>query len=213
MKDYSFPISFTEAKSGHKIPIVNGVYLHSVYDPIKEAEALLQQNEKNLVNENKVLILGLGYGYHVNEIRSKLTLNHGADYTIYVVEPNPDAVKTVKDQNALLEGNIKIICKKTLDDFFSDTDFVNFLMKKPRIISHSASFNLYSEFFKDFMSFERHDSLSTNMNIIRNSKLKNMFIDEEEDSSFSTAIEKLTHRSGKDSKDSFLLNIYKILQN
>jgi len=209
MKDYSFSVSFSQSKSGHKIPMVNGVYLHSVYDPIKEAESLVAEHEKNLEKENNVLILGLGYGYHINEIRSKLMLNFGTDYNIYVIEPNPNIVKFVKEDRMIFDGPIKIICKQTLDDIFSETNFVDFLMKKPTLISHSSSFNLYSEFFKEFMSFEKHDSFSTNINILKNMSLKNMLLSGNEESSFSSAIDNLIIKDKKESKDSFLIDIYK----
>ena len=103
MKDYSFSVSFSQSKSGHKIPIVNGVYLHSAFDPVKEAEALVIENEKNFEKENNILILGLGYGYHVNEIRSKLVLNFGSDYKIYIIEPNSNIVNLVNEDKILYD--------------------------------------------------------------------------------------------------------------
>ena len=40
IENYEIKTSRTE----QKIPVVNGVHLHSIYNPFKEAEALIEQN-------------------------------------------------------------------------------------------------------------------------------------------------------------------------
>ena len=47
------------SRTEQKVPIVNGVHLHSIYNPDKEAESLLNAQIENLKNKNEVLILGL----------------------------------------------------------------------------------------------------------------------------------------------------------
>jgi S-adenosylmethionine synthetase len=55
-----------ESKSGHKIPKINNIHLHSTYDPRYEAERFVLENEDLLKNNNKVLLLGLGFAYQRN---------------------------------------------------------------------------------------------------------------------------------------------------
>ena len=61
-------IDFIIAKSGHIVPVVDQIYLHSVYDPIKEADDYVQTHEEDLKKNPTVLMLGLGFGYHIFQI-------------------------------------------------------------------------------------------------------------------------------------------------
>ncbi|MGE5418061.1 MAG: motility associated factor glycosyltransferase family protein [Acidobacteriota bacterium] len=74
--------------------IVDGypAYLHSVYDPIKEAEtAVNNMNEKSLVN----IIYGTGMGYHILAV---LNSQHGKKINI-IIEPNIDLLRIFMQTN------------------------------------------------------------------------------------------------------------------
>ena len=63
------------------------------------------------------------------------------------------------------------------------------------------------------MSFEKHDSYTTNMNILNNSFIKDLLDNGEEKSSFSTALNNLPIQQKRKSKDSFLIDIYQDILN
>ncbi|MEI8346869.1 MAG: hypothetical protein WCG27_05350, partial [Pseudomonadota bacterium] len=66
----TLPVSTFEikySKTNHPIPVINGVHLHSVYNPIKEAETFISKQEKILKEKNHILFLGLGFGHHIDQ--------------------------------------------------------------------------------------------------------------------------------------------------
>lgn len=141
------------ARNGLTVPVINGVYLHSIYNPSKEAIAFGQANEKNLTHKNKVLILGLGFGYHVEEIAKILNRNHKS-YEIVILEPNEKLVNDFITTRNFEDKNIKIICAQKVRDLFEDWNFINFLMSKPCIIKHDTSFILEKNFFTGFLAYQ-----------------------------------------------------------
>ncbi len=60
------------AYSKNNLPILKykNTYIHSLYDPIKEAERQVQL--KNKEKTTLILVFGLGYGYHISHLLSKL---------------------------------------------------------------------------------------------------------------------------------------------
>jgi hypothetical protein len=141
------------SRNGLTVPVINGVYLHSIYNPIKEAEAFIGSQKKNLTFKNSVLILGLGFGYHVEETAKILNSIHKS-YEIIILEPNEKLVEDFISTRAFEDKNIRIICKQKVKDLFSDWNFVQFLMKKPCIIKHDASFILEKEFYTNFLGYQ-----------------------------------------------------------
>ena len=73
------------AANGSSTVLVDGVLLHSKYDPQQEAARLV--DAKSASFSGTVIVYGAGLGYHLQEI-----LNRGADRLI-VIEPREDVVK------------------------------------------------------------------------------------------------------------------------
>jgi spore maturation protein CgeB len=59
-------ICVTHAKNNHPIPRWKDVLLHSSYDPVSEASKLLDHHD--LSGGQGVIVLGLGFAYHVKEL-------------------------------------------------------------------------------------------------------------------------------------------------
>jgi len=78
------PLQLVPARSGKPTLLFDGVYLHSAYDPEKEAETWakhhLGENEKS--RDFLWIVFGCGLGYHVQALR-----NLGIQQII-VYEPN-----------------------------------------------------------------------------------------------------------------------------
>ena len=59
MEEFKFEsFKVKSSKSGHIIPVVNGVHLHSTYDPIKEAKSMVEKYYKNFKENKNVLVFG-----------------------------------------------------------------------------------------------------------------------------------------------------------
>lgn len=167
--DFQIKIS----KTGHAIPVVNDVHLHSIYNPIKEAEAFLEKNKIVIKQKNKVLILGLGFAYHVNLVVKLMEENFQNDFEIAVIEPHLEMAKDCLTRNFINDERVTIYSKAMASDLYKIDEFINFLMKGPNILTHSASFNLHERFFRDLLSYRAPTDVESISKRIRNKDLQN----------------------------------------
>ena len=169
-----FEIKYT--KDQLPIPVIHGIHLHSIYQPCKEAETFITQNQGILAEKNIVLFLGLGLGYHLTAASKALTQLYGEQgFTIGVVEPNPLTLENYYRFCNHDNQNVRIFCAKDPDELYLRSDFVNFLALGPKIIPHPASFNLYQDYFKKFMAYKASDALKAIDEVIQDEGLKTYF--------------------------------------
>ena len=142
------------AKTDHKVPVVNDVHLHSIYNPIREAAGLIAKNKKLIKVKNEVLILGLGFGYHVSEAIVALKEKWGTNYKVIVIEPNEKVYRDYLEFNEISDSNLTIYAGYEVRELYKNRDLVNYLLIKPGIIAHPASFNLYEDYFKNLLSYQ-----------------------------------------------------------
>jgi spore maturation protein CgeB len=64
------------AKSGMPTALVNFRYVHSAYDPVREAERWAEQRIKDCQTGETIVILGVGLLYHVQALRQMLSQDH-----------------------------------------------------------------------------------------------------------------------------------------
>lgn len=77
-----------QGRKGHPTLIVDGLYLHSRYDPIQEGERLTASAA--LDPEKGVLVVGLGLGYHLRPLLA-------AGMKMLVYEPDADIARAARD--------------------------------------------------------------------------------------------------------------------
>ena len=176
------------SRAEQKVPVVNGVHLHSIYNPSKEAENLINSSLDSLKNKNEILILGLGFGYHVNLAIEKLVELHGNQYKIIVIEPNHQVYEDCLSLNLLNKKNVLVYSGFTAQELYRDLDLIHFLLRKPAVIAHPASFNLYQEYFKTFLTFEAPTQLEEISNFINVDEIKNYLVKFESQITFTEAI-------------------------
>lgn len=88
----NFDINIHKSKNGMEIANINGLYIHSKYDPLKEANLII---EKNFIPGINYVLFGYGQGYIFNELLNKIK---GTDSKIIVIDPIFE-VKTLKGIN------------------------------------------------------------------------------------------------------------------
>lgn len=147
------------SRNGLPVPVVKGIHLHSVYNPAKEAEAFAEQHIDTLKSNNYVLILGLAFGYHIDQIEKYLSKHHG-HFNILVLEPNKEVAQGFKTFRAFKNSNITIIDHDKVEPLFESSEFINFLRQKPAIIKHDPSFNLEKEFYTRFLKYKAPTNVS-----------------------------------------------------
>lgn len=122
-----------KSKTGLETLKYNDKYIHSSYDPLREAERFAIAN-KELLKDKIVVTYGLGLGYHIVELERLLD----EDSTMYVFEANINLIKYCKKINKKVfeYSNIKIIGKDNTS-FYSE--FSNKLKEVNDIIIHKPS--------------------------------------------------------------------------
>lgn len=174
--DYTIKYS----KASEPVPVVNGVHLHSIYNPQKEAETYLEKYKSIVDEKSHILIFGLGFGYHWKEL-NKYIKKQNLKTQIIVIEPNinvfKDYLKILNNRDRLNEsaqfGQIRIsentICYagQTAQSLYEDKSFIEFLCNRPGILQHPVSFNLYQDYFKQILKYSAEQ---TNEQIAQKSK-------------------------------------------
>jgi len=127
------------------------VYLHSKYDPIHEAEKLVERYSKDLSEKEHVFFYGIGLGYHVEEIAKKFP-----HLTMTLFEPNIDIfnslLKTISIKK-LTDKAIKQMVVKTSvqerDQFLNN--FANGLDKEILLIPLPSYERVFKEEYDNFI--------------------------------------------------------------
>jgi hypothetical protein len=176
--------------------------LHSIYNPVKEAEAFIESQTENLKYKNKILVLGLGFGYHIEEIEKKLESFH-KEYEIIVLEPNKQLIEDYIASNPIDKRKIKIVSKEKVKELFNDWNFVSYLMQKPCIIKHDASFIINRDFYTKFLAYQAPKDIINFKSILSESS-ENLFSNEV-GKTFDAYIDSIKKNNSIDSKQNFML--------
>ncbi|MBI5409985.1 MAG: glycosyltransferase [Nitrospirae bacterium] len=75
------------AKNGMPSLKVDSIALHSLYDPVKEAEDWVKHHEQKIQDSSSIFVLGFGLGYHIVE------LCKNTDGELIVFEPRLDVLE------------------------------------------------------------------------------------------------------------------------
>ena len=159
MEELNADIELKQSRSGKTVPVVGGIYLHSIYNPEKEAQAFASNYENSIKSKSHILMLGLGFGYHVEEV-AKLAAKYHETFKIVVLEPNQKLVQAHNEAGGFDDSRIEVINASRPTEVFENYEFIMFLSQKPAILRHESSFNLSKAFFKEFLTFKA----PTNMN-------------------------------------------------
>ena len=191
----------TTARNGLTVPVINGIHLHSVYNPTKEAEAFVKGYENILSHKKYVLVLGLGFGYHIEQIAKQLNDNH-KDYQIVVLESSKQLIEDFNLTRPFEDRRISIKQANTTETLFSDWQFIQFLMKKPAIIKHDTSFSLNKDFYTNFLSFQASRSINNYRSLLRANAYKWLAVEDREES-FTDKVELLRQSNKQLSQNDF----------
>lgn len=155
-------IEVKESKTGHPVPVVNGVHLHSSYNPTKEAESFVEKFNDQLAENKFVLVFGLGFGYHIDRIYYQMKRCWGDQFQIMVIDPLLKTEELLNENRDTDYGKRVVIHSGlTVSEIYDNRDIVDFLALKPMVIPHTASFNLFQDYFKSFMSFVAKNDLDS----------------------------------------------------
>jgi hypothetical protein len=146
----SFAIKLHTTKSKDIVPIVNDVPVHSLLNPVREAEVFATNFMSQLSTNPNVLILGLGFGYHVEEIERLLNLKHKV-YQISVIEGISDLALSCQSYRHL-NPKISVFSNPNPEDIFFNQEFCEFLLKKPTLVMHPVLYKLNETYYRKILS-------------------------------------------------------------
>ncbi|MDF2949157.1 MAG: hypothetical protein K0R07_1184 [Sedimentibacter sp.] len=129
-------------------------YLHSKYDPLREAETIINKlEERESIDENShVIFYGLGLGYHIDVFAQKYP---NTSFSLY--EPSVDVFQYFLDNTNLKKlpsDNLEILLlerEPKYVDIFLNILF-NKINKKVIIVDLPIYENVFNEQYKDFFS-------------------------------------------------------------
>lgn len=166
-------IEIKEARNQALVPVVEGIHLHSIYNPIREAESFIAKNDDALKTQNRVLVFGLGFGYHVAALEQLLSRYH-QNWQIYVIEPEPKMVQLFNTKKPCeLSEKTHIISATQINEVYDNMDLIRFMAEKPLVIAHPATFNLREGYFKNFMSYEASNRIDAVASKVQDYDLSN----------------------------------------
>jgi len=133
-------------KSGHGIHKINNYYLHSKYDPIREAVRFADQHFKK---HHLHILFGIGSGYIANALSEKM----GEDEFLIVVEPLDDLI----DIQLNVENGLKrtaIVGIKNLDSFqkLCDTLLIQRFNNRVQVVCSPNYDKLFLEDYRKVLS-------------------------------------------------------------
>lgn len=161
-------------KNGSKIPVVNDVHLHSIYDPQRESKQLVERQSSHWGDKRDVLIFGLGFGYHVQAVVEHLEQKPGA-YNIIVIEPNTKVASDCAELGLIDPNKVYLCSGYGPQDIYTNRDLIDFLLRKPAMFSHPPSFNLYNDYFKKILSYHAPSKLEGLSSVFQSTELKTYF--------------------------------------
>ncbi|UCH81565.1 MAG: glycosyltransferase [Nitrospiraceae bacterium] len=109
----SADINISKSKSGLPTLRIKNIYVHSLYNPQKEAEEWVKSNEQIIASADNIVVFGFGLGYHLSEL-----CKH-TDKDITVFEPDPNTLKAslcARDLRSVL-SRIKIVTDNAIPYF------------------------------------------------------------------------------------------------
>ena len=164
-----------DSKTGLKIPVLNGTYIHSQYNPEGESDSTFNRYADKIKKNSNILILGLGYGYHIKKIIEYFKSNN-KKYHIVAIEPSKEIARDCIALKQIDFQNINIYSHSLVNELFHIPSLVTFLLKKPLIIPHPTSFNLHRDYFRRYLTYKCTKKVSESEDIMTSEEARNYFI-------------------------------------
>lgn len=145
-------LEIVQSKTGHPIPKINGTFVHSAYDPIKEANTFINSHKSIIENQNVLLVMAHGFGYHV-EVLAKLIKDNPEKY-IFVIEPDLGLFKKSLQYHDItwMLDKVTFIVGYSIHDLFNIPGFYKILNVAPYTIGYRPAINVNKEYFEEFVA-------------------------------------------------------------
>jgi hypothetical protein len=147
----SSDVEILQSKNGHPVPKVRGFLVHSAFDPVKEAEVFIKSCESIIESQDILLVMGYGFGYHVDELVKKVEDN--PNKSIFVIEPSVAFFKKVlqmRDIRKIID-RVTFIVGFSVSRLFSIPGFYKILNAAPYTIGYNPAVKVNEDYFVEFI--------------------------------------------------------------
>jgi hypothetical protein len=206
-QDYTISMS----KNGYRVPLLEKHPLHSLDDPLVEARDLIKQHEDLTLKKNHILVLGMGFAYHIHELKKVLHSQYKNNYTIAVVEPLDITVLNCQKYELIPSSHLLIFSGLEVSELFEHPSFVDFLLKRPGIIAHPQSFAYFKSYYETMLSFKADNCLKKIIRSVKDKEMKKLLLEYPQDLNFGAFLKDHLPQSPKQANEFLLLAIKEII--
>ena len=146
-----------DTKSGHKTYKHDNVYIHSKYDPIKEAKRSVQLLLENKEDVDVYILFGCGLGYVMNELYNQILADNPKQIKPYIICIENDsktfmtAMQCTDMSDILNNSNVKIFIETPKDVIGSFLQ--NIPTKRLRYYYHRPLYTFGESYFKEVQNY------------------------------------------------------------
>jgi hypothetical protein len=147
-------IEVINTREFNKTLLIENVFLHSKYYPLKEGKKFIELNERFYKNKDVVMVYGLGLGYHIEELLKRCNEN----CNLYIFDADKEIIRIADDLGNLndirKDKRVKIFddySRKFLVDFVNISELVeDILIYKPSVKVLSVEYMPLKNILEDF---------------------------------------------------------------
>lgn len=138
-----------ESKNKSLVPVVKGIPLHSLHNPQREAEVFASNHLAHLSKSSNVFVLGLGFGYHIEEMCKILQLKHKS-FSLTVIEAHKELVTLWRSYQKSSAG-VEVFNAARGEELYENQKICELLLTRPVVIIHQPSFQVAKDFYTEFL--------------------------------------------------------------
>ncbi|MBI5741869.1 MAG: glycosyltransferase [Nitrospirae bacterium] len=155
-------LQIVESRTGMPSLKVDNNALHSLYDPLKEAEAWVRHYEKEISAASSMVVFGFGLGYHIAELCRE------TDKEITVFEPRPDILKAALGSVCLEQELARVrLMTDMKNPALTKGDTGGFYGQNFAVLHHGPSISISSKYFETVQArFNAMESINRGLRIL-----------------------------------------------
>ncbi|MCC6278622.1 MAG: hypothetical protein IT289_11970 [Oligoflexia bacterium] len=139
-------ILFKQSRTGFQVPELDGIALHSLVDPVKEAIQMVDAAMPRLMGARTVIVLGLGGGFHLDEIKRQITGN------IVVIEARQELADEVLAKDPRRIDKDHVLVAPSTEDLLESSVLLEAMAQKFAIFKHAPSIRIASSYYSKINS-------------------------------------------------------------
>ena len=146
-----------DTKSGHKTYKLDNIYIHSKYDPIKEAKRSVQLLLENKEDIDVYILFGCGLGYVAQELYEQILADNPKQIKPYIIWIENDlktfmtTIHSSDISNLLEDENVKIFVESPKDVIGSFLQTIP--TKRIRYYYHRPTYSFEEAYFKEVQNY------------------------------------------------------------